>query len=122
MFPSKTQLSSLDGYQERFMWSKKCCHVSDVLVCIVFHLGAAEQSSETLVFKCLYPAFCVRVKRSGHAAVLLKIYTKKELVEPVLGGETDGVSCPQHVLFGPIFHSHGNSNLDHSWSGLPPST
>ena len=84
------QLSSLDGYQEGFMWSKKCCHVSDVLVCIVFHLGAAEQSSETLVFKCLYPAFCVRVKRSGHAAVLLKIYTRKELVEPVLGGETDG--------------------------------
>ncbi|KAH3843905.1 hypothetical protein DPMN_117439 [Dreissena polymorpha] len=63
----QSQLSSFYGRQLGLMWNNKwCSHVPDVLV---GRLGDSEQSSMTFMFKCLYPAFCVRVKRPGLAAV-----------------------------------------------------
>ncbi|KAH3710380.1 hypothetical protein DPMN_069858 [Dreissena polymorpha] len=101
MFPGAAKLSSLDGHQEGFMWSKKFCHVSNVLVYIVLHLGDVKQSSEPLVFKCMYPAFCVREKLRSALQD-----TTKGLREPVIGGEADGASCSQHALSSHICHRH----------------
>ncbi|KAH3833290.1 hypothetical protein DPMN_106596 [Dreissena polymorpha] len=46
------------------------------------------------MFKCLYPAFCVCVKRPGLAAVESD-GDFDGLVETVHGGEDDGTTCPQ---------------------------
>ncbi|KAH3693215.1 hypothetical protein DPMN_192617 [Dreissena polymorpha] len=47
------------------------------------------------MIKCLYPAFCVHMKRPGLAAVE-KGGDYEGLVEPVLGWEADGTAC--HIL------------------------
>ncbi|KAH3730308.1 hypothetical protein DPMN_056291 [Dreissena polymorpha] len=55
------------------LWTNKCCsHVPDVLGGLVLRIGDAEQSPNTLMFKCLYLAFYVRVKRPGFEAVSRK--------------------------------------------------
>ncbi|KAH3840878.1 hypothetical protein DPMN_114336 [Dreissena polymorpha] len=63
------QALSIDGRQEGFLWANLCCHVPDVLVGLVLHVGDAEQSSEKLVVIGLYPAFCARVKCPDFRAV-----------------------------------------------------
>ncbi|KAH3694505.1 hypothetical protein DPMN_081945 [Dreissena polymorpha] len=63
--PKQNQLSS-----KGLLKASKCCsHVTDVLVGLVLCIGDAEQSSETFMFKCLYPEFRVNVKRPGLAVV-----------------------------------------------------
>ncbi|KAH3801019.1 hypothetical protein DPMN_154663 [Dreissena polymorpha] len=55
------QLSSFDR-QEWLLWRKKCCyHVPDILVCLVIPVVDEDQSPESLKFKDLFHAFCVRV-------------------------------------------------------------
>ncbi|KAH3885771.1 hypothetical protein DPMN_009769 [Dreissena polymorpha] len=60
------------------------CRTYSLVLCSVL-----EQSSETYMFKCLYPAFCFRVKRPGLTAVE-KDGNYEELKEPVLCGTADG--------------------------------
>ncbi len=56
------QLSSFNGRQEGFLLANTCCCiVPDVHVDVMVCLEDAEQSSQTLVFKCLYLTFCVSV-------------------------------------------------------------
>ncbi|KAH3860185.1 hypothetical protein DPMN_023077 [Dreissena polymorpha] len=49
--------------------TNKCCsHVPDVLIGLVIRVGDAGHSLQTFMLRCLYNAFCVRVKRPGLAA------------------------------------------------------
>ena len=81
---------------------------SGVFVGLVLRIGNAEQSSETFLFKCLYPAFCVRSKRPCLAAVE-KDWSYDGLEVPVRGGEADGNACPQPAQSGHRCGRHGNS-------------
>ena len=51
------------------------------------------------MFKCNYRALCVRMKPPGLASVE-KNGDFEGLVEPLLGGEVDGISCPQPAKSG----------------------
>ncbi|KAH3735361.1 hypothetical protein DPMN_041880 [Dreissena polymorpha] len=82
-----------DGRHEGFLWAQNCCcHAPDVLIGLVLQPEDEKQSSETLVFKGLYPAFCVRVKWPCLAFVQ-QDRDYERLVEPVPGGKADGAAC-----------------------------
>ncbi|KAH3896175.1 hypothetical protein DPMN_020348 [Dreissena polymorpha] len=64
LFKKKRQLSSFEGCQDWLLWANKLCNnAPGILVGLVFHVGDAELSLQTLVLKGLHTAFCVRVKR-----------------------------------------------------------
>ncbi|KAH3796890.1 hypothetical protein DPMN_150467 [Dreissena polymorpha] len=77
------------------------------------------------MFKCLYPAFCVRVKRPGFSAVE-KDGDYEGFVEPVLGEEADGTDCKKPTQSGHRCGCRGNLYSDLSgtgtfpWTGLLP--
>ncbi|KAH3805065.1 hypothetical protein DPMN_133362 [Dreissena polymorpha] len=60
-------------------------HVLDEIIGPVLRVGDAGQSSETFMFKCRYPAFCVRVRGRDFSAVRLGGDFQGR-VEPLLGG------------------------------------
>ncbi|KAH3819229.1 hypothetical protein DPMN_120963 [Dreissena polymorpha] len=78
------------------MWACTCCFQC---VGLVRQEEDAEQSLETPLFKDLYPAFCVRVKRPGIAAAQYD-GDYEGFVKPVLGKEADGAACSQPAQSG----------------------
>ncbi|KAH3781834.1 hypothetical protein DPMN_159741 [Dreissena polymorpha] len=65
-----SHVSLFNGFQERLLRSNKCfSYVPGVRDGLVLCVGDSKQSPDILWFKCLYPAFCVSVKRPCLAVV-----------------------------------------------------